>query len=395
MSTNGKCPITHNWQPYDGEFRKDPFPTYKDFRERCPVGWVNAHEGFWAVSRYEDIFAIARDPETFCSGEGIAIPPMEYDGRALPMEADAPEHTELRQILAAELMPKAVGEREPMLRKSARKLLADISELGETDICERFAKLLPTTVICQLLDIQEDEAKLQALQEWTEEIVYERSDMDSARQASDNIVAYFKELIPRRRENLGDDFISKLLVAEVHGEPLSDQDIMDFCWFLLIAGLDNTAFTIRNVLLQISNSDELRQQLMDDPSRIPDAIEEVLRLYSPVWGIARTATKDTEVNGQAIEAGQRVMMLFASADRDGDEFPNPDEFVLGRTPNRHMAFGMGKHRCLGSHLARLEIKVAVEEVLKHLPDYKVEGDVEWNTMGPLPVSYTPAKIALK
>ncbi len=393
MSANSNCPITHDWQPYDSDFRKDPFPTYKRFREQCPVGWVKAHEGFWAVSRYDDIFAIARDPVTFCSGEGIAIPPMEYDGRALPMESDPPEHTDLRQILAAELTPKAVLEREPMVRESARKLVADISELGETDICERYAKLLPTTVICQLLDIEGDEAKLQDLQEWTEEIVYERSDMASARQASNNIVAFFNELIPRRRENLGNDFISKLLTAEVNGKPLSKQDIMDFCWFLLIAGLDNTAFTIRNVLLQIGNSDELRQQLIEDPARIPDAIEEVLRLYSPVWGIARTATRDTEVNGQPVEAGQRVMMLFASADRDGEQFPDPDRFVLGRTPNRHMAFGMGRHRCLGSHLARLEIRVAVEELLKHLPDYRVTGEVEWNTMGPLPIEFTAKKVA--
>lgn len=394
MSESNKCPMTQNWQPYDSEFRDNPFPTYEKFRSECPVGWVNAHDGFWAISRYQDIFQVARDPETFCSGQGIAIPPMEYDGRALPMESDAPVHAEYRQILAAELMPNAVSEREPMLRKSARKLLADISELGETDISERYAKLLPTTVICQLLDIEGDEANLQELQEWTEEIVYERKDAHSARQASDNIVEFFKELIPQRRQNLGDDLISKLLTAEVNGKPLSDQEIMDFCWFLLIAGLDNTAFTIRNVLLQISNSDDLRQTLIEDPSRIPDAIEEVLRLYSPVWGIARTATKDTEVAGQSISAGDRVMMLFASADRDGDEFPDPDTFELGRSPNRHMAFGMGKHRCLGSHLARLEIRVAVEEMLKHLPDYTVSGDVNWNTMGPLPVSFTPNKIEL-
>ncbi|NIB44896.1 cytochrome P450 [Pseudomaricurvus alkylphenolicus] len=386
MSEKKKCPITHGWQPYDPEFRKDPFPTYKEFRQQCPVGRVEAHDGFWAVSRYEDVFEVARDAETFCSGQGIAIPPMEYDGRALPMEADAPEHFGLRQILAHELTPRAVMAREEMLRVSAQKLLAKIADKDEVDISEEYAKLLPTTVICQLLDIEGDEAQLQELQEWTEEIVYERKDHNSARQASDNIVAFFNELIPQRRENLGDDFISTLLKAEVNGQPLSDQDIMDFCWFLLIAGLDNTAFTIRNLLLQISNSEELRQELIADPDKISDAIEEVLRLYSPVWGIARTATKDTEINGQAIAAGDKVMMLFASADRDEEEFPEPDKFVLGRTPNRHMAFGMGAHRCLGSHLARLEIKVAVEEFLQLFPDYQVVGDVDWNTMGPLPIA---------
>ncbi len=392
MSSSGKRPLTADWQPYDPSFRKDPFPVYERFRGECPVGWVDAHDGFWAVSRYEDVFRVALDPETFCSSRGIAIPPMEYDGRALPMESDPPEHTALRSILARELSRDAVAAREPMVRGAARRLLADISEAGAAEFSERFAKPLPTTVICKLLGIEGDAAQMGDLQAWTEEIVYERKDAASARRASDSIVAFFNELIPRRREKPGSDFISRLLAAEVEGAPLSGRQVMDFCWFLLIAGLDNTAFTIRNLLLQIGANDALRERLLREPARIPEAVEEVLRLYSPVWGIARTATRDTEISGQPIAAGERVMMLFASADRDGEQFPEPDRFVLGRKPNRHLAFGVGKHRCLGLHLARLEIRVAVEEVLRHLPDYRVVGAVDWNGMGPLPVSYAPRVI---
>ena len=394
MSKAPKCPVTADWQPYDPAFRKDPFPVYERFRRECPVGWVDAFDGFWAVSRYEDVFRVALDPETFCSSEGIAIPPMEYDGRALPMESDPPEHTALRSILARELSRDAVAAREPMLRHCARRLLAEISEAGSADFSERYAKLLPTNVICRLLDIEGDEAQLRDLQAWTEEIVYERRDAASARRASDNIVAFFDEIIPRRRAHPGSDFISTLLAAEIDGKPLGDREIMDFCWFLLIAGLDNTAFTIRNLLLQIGASDSLRERLIREPARIADAVEEVLRLYSPVWGIARTATRDTEIDGQPIAAGERVMMLFASADRDEAKFPEPDRFVLGRKPNVHVAFGVGKHRCLGTHLARLEVRVAVEEVLRHLPDYQVAGEVGWNGMGPLPVTYTPKTINL-
>ncbi|MDE0003596.1 MAG: cytochrome P450 [Rhodospirillaceae bacterium] len=394
MSRFPKCPVTADWQPYDSAFRKDPFPVYERFRRECPVGWVDAFDGFWAVSRYEDVFRVALDPETFCSSKGIAIPPMQYDGRALPMESDPPEHTALRGILARELSGTAVAAREPMLRRSARRLLAEISEAGSADFSERYAKLLPTNVICRLLDIEGDAAQLRDLQAWTEEIVYERRDAESARRASDNIATFFDELIPRRREHPGSDFISTLLAAEVDGKPLGNREIMDFCWFLLIAGLDNTAFTIRNLLLQISASDSLRERLIREPARIAEAVEEVLRLYSPVWGIARTATRDTEIDGQAIAAGERVMMLFASADRDGEQFPEPDSFVLGREPNLHVAFGVGRHRCLGKHLARLEVRVAVEEVLRHLPDYRVVGEVDWNGMGPLPVTYTPKNIDL-
>ena len=384
MAQPRKCPAIESWDPYDETFRADPFPTYARFRSECPVGRSEEYGGFWAISRYSDIFDVIRDVDTFSSGQGVTIPPLPFKGRALPMESDPPEHDALRMILARDFAPNAVKAREPMLRQTARELIDTFAHKGEADFSEDYAKILPTAVICQLLAVDFLGGEFQ---HWAEQIIYDRKNPELGEQAARSIFAYFKELIPKRRQNLGDDFISRLLTAEVNGKPLDDETVLDFCWFLLIAGLDNTAFTIRNLLLQIDRKDWLRQALLEDPSQIPAAVEETLRLYSPVWGLARTATRDSNLRGEKISEGDKMLLLFASADRDGEEFPDPDEFVLGRTPNRHMAFGMGRHRCLGSHLARLEVRVGVEEILQRLPDYEVTEAVSWNEMGPLPVRF--------
>lgn len=385
MSEHGACPELAKWDPYDQRFRSDPFPSYAHFREKCPIGRVEAYGGFWAISTYEDVFAITRDVETFSSAQGVAIPPFPFKGRALPMESDPPEHDQLRTILVPDFTPRAVEAQEPMIRESARELISNFIAKGVADFSNDYAKVLPTRVICQLLDIDSLSGDFQV---WAETIVYDRKSADAVVEAEANIRRYFATLLPLRKQAPGDDFISKLIKARVNGEPLPDDTILDFCWFLLVAGLDNTAFTIRNLLLQISNNPALRETLMREPARITDAIEETLRLYSPVWGIARTVTKDVDYKGRPFKAGDKLLLLYASADRDGDEFPNPDTFDLGRSPNRHMAFGMGRHRCLGSHLARMEIRIAIEEILDALPDYVVTEEVGWNEMGPLPVAFS-------
>lgn len=377
---------TSDWDPYDPAFRADPFPTYARFRRECPVGWCRRYGGFWVVSRYRDVFELARDSEAFCSARGVVIPPFPFEGRALPMEADPPEHDGLRKILMSDFSANTTAAREAMIRDGARELIDGFAQARGADLSEQYAKLLPTAVICRLLAIDELGGEFQ---QWAERIVYDRTgDPGRVRAAAHAIFGFFQRLIPERRRHPGDDFISVLLRAEVEGEQLSDKTVLDFCWFLLIAGLDNTAFTIRNLLLQIDRLPGLRAALLEAPERIPTAVEETLRMFSPVWGLARTATRGVAVGGQRIAEGERVLLLFASADRDEEEFPEPDRFLLGRTPNRHLAFGIGRHRCLGAHLARLEVRVAVEEILQRLPDYQVTGEVGWNELGPLPVRFS-------
>ena len=244
-------------------------------------------------------------------------------------------------------------------------------------------------MICGLLGIEDIDSEMQ---KWAETVVYDRKRPERVAAAAENILAFFRDLIPRRRLAPGDDLISQLVQVDIDGELLDDRTVLDFSFFLMIAGLDNTAFTIRNLLLQIHSRPELRARLLAEPDKIAAAVEETLRLYSPVWGLARTAAEDVELRGKTIRAGDRVMLLFASADRDGDKFCDPDDFVFDRARNEHVAFGMGRHTCLGSNLARMEIRVAVEELLKVMPDYQVTKEVGWNEMGPLPVRFTPFKL---
>ncbi|MDP6810426.1 MAG: cytochrome P450 [Pseudomonadales bacterium] len=380
--------IYEHWDPYDKTFREDPFPTYARFRETTPVGHCPAYGGFWALTSYEDVFEAARDWRTYSSADGVTIPPFPFEAKALPMESDPPEHQAMRMILMPHFAQHVVREREGLVRDRARELLDGLAGREQVDLSEAFAKPLPTAVICELLDIEDLTGEFQ---DWAETIIYERDDPEAGKQAVENILSYFRELIPKRRATPGDDFISVLVKAEIEGNPLEDATVLDFCWFLLIAGLDNTAFTIRNLLLQMAQMDWLREALIEDPSRIPDAVEETLRLYSPVWGIARTCTRDTTLAGRNLADGDRIMLLFASADRDPDQFPDPNEFKLGRAPNNHVAFGTGRHRCLGSHLARLEIRVAVEEFLARYPNYALTEPVGWNEMGPLPVTLNPSQ----
>ncbi len=383
---SNKCPITHDWDPYDPGFRDNPFPLYARFRQECPVGRCEEYGGFWAISRYQDVARMAADSATYSSAHGVSIPRLPTEGRALPMESDPPEHTAFRRLLQHDFMPRAVAAREDMVRRNARELIDAFRNNGEADLSEDYAKLLPTAIICQLLDIEELGGEFQ---DWAETIIYRPKDREAVMAAARAVYDYFRELLPERRRNVGDDFISTLIKADIDGETLDDTTILDFCFFLLIAGLDNTAFTIRNVLLQIARDPGLKAQLQQDSEKIGAAIEEILRLYSPVWGIARTVQSDVEVDGQNLAEGDRILLLYASADRDPETFENPDEFVIDRKRNRHLAFGTGRHSCLGAHLARLEIRVAVEEILNLLPDYEVVGDPHWNQMGPLPVTFEP------
>jgi cytochrome P450 len=380
-----KCPATSSWDPYDTAFRSDPFPTYARFREECPVGHCEQYGGFWAISRYEDVRRMAEDSEAFSSAHGVALPPFPFKGRALPMESDPPEHEDLRRILQREFSLTAIAAREDMVREAARELIAGFAHRGRADFSKDYAKVLPTAVICQLLGI---EALDRQFQEWAEAIVYNRKNPAAGLQAMASIRAYFEELIPRRKANLGNDFISLLLKARVDGKPLDDETIHDFCWFLVIAGLDNTAFTIRNVLLQVHRDPDLRRKVIAQPELIKDVVEEILRLYSPVWGIARTIVRDADVQGQILSEGDKILLLYASANRDGEKFPDPDRFDIERnSKNHHVAFGAGRHRCLGLNLARMEIRVAVEEIIARLPNYQVTAEVGWNEMGPLPVTF--------
>ena len=364
------------------EFRADPLPYYKQLRE-AGTGQSKNYNGLWYVPTYAEVTAMAHNTDSFSPAQGTMFPPMN-DRPMLPMESDPPLHTEYRHMLMREFAPKAVAEWAPTIRETARSLLEDMFKEPPFDLGLDYAKLLPTAVICKMLGITFDPV----FQQWVEDSVYRRiSHPKEAREAVDSVYSMFRELLPKRRANPGNDLVSLVLTSEIEGEVMDEERVLDFCFFLLVAGLDNTNFTIRALLHQMAIDQELQKRLIENPDDIPAAVEESLRFFSPVIALGRHATQDVEFAGCPIRKGEGAVMLFGCANRDPQEFEKPDEFDIDRFPNRHVAFGVGPHRCLGSNLARVEIAIAIEEVLKIFPGFKLaEGaEIRYDDLGPLVV----------
>ena len=365
------------------EFRLDPPADYKQLRS-AGVGKSEHYGGVWLVPTYKDVQTVAHDLETYSPAHGTMFPPMT-ERPLLPMESDPPLHTEYRRILIKRFSPKAIATWKPAIRSASQRLLKDEMENSPYDLSLGYAKLLPTAVICDMLGI-EFRAEFQ---EWVEDAIYRRiSDVEAADRATERIRQMFVDMLPDRRANPGDDLVSLVLNAEIDGEPLPEDVVVDFCYFLLVAGLDNTNFTIRALLHKLATDSALLKRLVDDSSLIDAAVEEALRYFSPVIALGRHARVDADLAGCPVHRGDKVLMLFGCANRDPEEFENPDEFDIDRFPNRHVAFGVGAHRCLGSNLARAEIGIAIEEVLKVLPEFelKQEPDSRWDELGPLLVA---------
>ena len=345
---------------------------YGEFRTSDrPVFHSDAWGGFWVASRYDDVSEIGRDVERFRSAPGVMLPPVGHGRPLLPMESDPPEHLAYRHLLLPRFAPAAVAGMEDEVRALARGLVQQVAQRGEADLYETLCKPLPMLLITRLLGIERD----QAFWDWTDTLMYGRVDGTSADEitsAATSLYAFLDAQIADRRRNPGrDDLISLLLEGDVDGRPYREDEIRDLCFFLLIAGLENTAFGIRATLRHLAVEPAHRTALLADPALVHNVVEQSLRLYTPVTGLCRTVAHDTEVAGSCMRAGERVLLLFGSANRDSGVFPDADEFHLDRRDGRHIAFGVGPHRCVGSNLARLEIRVAVEEFLQCVPDFSL------------------------
>ena len=321
------------------------------------------------------------------------IPPLGHDRTLVPMETDGARHARYREILLPHLGPRAVAELEPRVRGVARAILDDLRPRGGADMYELYGKRLPAKMITVLLNVQDEPE----FWDWTETLIYGRFESASdVREAGDSLYRFFEEVVERRRQAGIDpdatDLTSVLIRAHEEGALESNEEVVDLCFFLLIAGLDNTAFAIRAALWHLAAHPADRQALLNDPSQLRPFVEEVLRLYAPVPGVGRHVGADVELDGCPIPEGDRVLLLFAAANRDPALFEHPDEFRLGRQGNPHVSFGVGAHRCLGSHLARLELRIAIGEVLESLPDYELVDpeNTSWHPVGPLEIRWEPA-----
>ncbi len=356
------------------EARENPHPFYAMARQAMPLLYLE-QQGLWNAFLYEDCRTILRDARRFSSDFSRRLPP-DDPRRERPgmLNSDPPRHTQLRDLVNKAFTPRMIAQLEPRIREIAGDLLDAVMPAGRIDLVNDLSYPLPVIVIAEILGVPA--ADRANFKRWSSEIVASLGagvSMDASTvpmQTIEELRAYFTAIIEQRRAEPREDLISALIAAEIDGQHLDVQELLNFCILLLVAGNETTTNLIGNAVRCLLEHPESFDRLRAQPELWQPAIEEVLRFRSPVQATVRTATEDVELRGKTIRAGQAIVVWLASANRDPAEFPDPDRFDVTRQPNRHLAFGLGIHFCLGAPLARLEAKLVLEAVGRRLPNLR-------------------------
>jgi cytochrome P450 len=378
---------TSDFDHTDAEWVADPFPIWEDLRERCPVAHSRRYGGTWLPVRHADVAAVAYDTEHFTSRSVIVseLRPDDDDlpapiGIAPPITSDPPFHAAARRLLLPAFGPKAIAAYEPFTRELCRELLDATAGKEELDAAVDYAQHIPIRVIAEMLGLPQQDADL--LRHFVHTIL-ERVDVSAEeRQANIDQSEMDEYLDARIAEHIAeprDDLISYLLDAELDGNKLHADHVRGTIILLMVAGIDTTWSAIGASLWHLAQHPHDRARLAAEPELMPTAVEEFLRAYAPVT-MARMVAEDFEFEGCPFKAGEWVLLPFPSANRDPEEFPDADQVLIDRAENRHAAFGLGIHRCLGSNLARLELRIALEEWMAHYPDFELSdaSAVRWS-----------------
>lgn len=388
-----------DWDPLAEISIADPDAAYADLRSRCPVAWSERWDGFWTLTRYRDVVRVAGDSRGFISSIQNLVPKSPRTGLSRkPLSSDPPEHTVFRRVLNEHFADARVAELEPRFRAAVARYLAPFVEKGGGDAMSEVVRHLPLRGVCLWLDVPETDA------DWIQErstryvAALSADERDLADSLSAELDAYSRQLVARRRaerRQVDADAITGLLHARIDGRPISDEWVAGTVRMVIVAADRSTAAGTGFALEWLARDAGLQHRLRADPGLIPVAAEELLRLGSPSQVLVRTATRPVEVGGREIEAGEAVAMLFKAANRDPDVFEDPDEFRIDRGFTRHLAFGHGIHKCAGAALARLELRVILEEFLARTQRFILTGTVphtRWPEHGPgqLPLSVEAA-----
>lgn len=370
--------LTYN--PYAYEIHEDPYPTYERLREEAPL-FHNAEMGFWALSRHADVIEGFRDNERLSSAHGVSLDPSASGPHAYKtmsfLAMDPPMHGRMRALVSRGFTPRRVAQLEPRIREIARGYMADIVDRGDGfDFITDLAGRLPMDVISELIGVPtEDRDELRV----KSDLLVHREDgvqdvPPEGIAAALDLILYYSDMLADRRANPGDDVISALLAAEIDGDRLDDDEIIGFLFLMVVAGNETTTKLLGNAWYWAWRNPDQRAKPFADLSRIPAWVEETLRYDTSSQMLARLATTDIELHGRTIRAGDRVVLLAGSANRDPRVFPDPDRYDLDRPePQQQLAsFGFGRHFCLGASLARLEARVALEEVVAAVESYEID-----------------------
>jgi cytochrome P450 len=362
---------------FEPSFVANPYPGYSEIREsECPIARTERYEGSWLPTRYEDVVALAQEYEVFTSRGILVMPPPPgqaegaYGGVAAPpITSDPPDHHWHRRLILPVFAPQAVAKYEQSTRDLCNALIDEFIDKGKADAAADYAQHIPVRVISNMLGVPLDmEEKFTG---WVRGVLENMHDMELRKRSRLAIIEYFLAQVEDRKKNPREnDLISELMNTEVEGKKVPIEYVLGVCNLMLVAGIDTTWSAIGSVMWHMAQHPEHRTQLRENDALWPTAIEELLRVYAPVT-MARIVDRDIEFQGCPMKAGDRVLMAFPAANRDPRQFENPDEVILDREHNRHVAFGSGIHRCAGSNLARLEVRIALQTWLERIPEFEL------------------------
>jgi cytochrome P450 len=399
MSINSAMPS--GGADYDPTLAETFDSVHEDFarlRAHCPVAHSNAFDGFWAITCYQDIVDILLDPDTYITSLRNVVPGSAATGRRPPLHLNPPEHTPYRRAIDRALSPSRVAAIEPATRRIARDLAKALVARGEADFVEHFSSPLPALVFGEWMGLEDRQTRILWETARTYVKAWEAFDKQTVAVAGTKLMAMAVEVIAQRRAAPLDpavDPTSSLLAArDAHGNPLPDELLAGCVRQVLVVGLVAPPIFLGSIAVHLARDLKLQQQLRSDPSLIPDALEEFLRLYTPYRGFARTARHEVTIRGRSIKPAEPIALVYASANRDESVFPQPNEFVLRRSNiAQHLAFGRGPHMCAGTALARQQLRVALQEILSNSSIFQLCGEIRVSGMPEVGPICVPLKLS--
>ncbi|HEX4189498.1 MAG TPA: cytochrome P450 [Marmoricola sp.] len=378
------------------EFRDRPHEITDEIRSRCPVAHSPQHGGFWVFTDYQSVADASRDDDLFSSAETVGVPESGMPFPILPIETDPPETQDLRAITLPAFSRKSSRDLEPAMREIATELIDTFIEKGTADLVQELTTPLPARMMLRMLGF--DESRWSEWVDRVHAVIHDRAhDADTSMMAGASILNELAAEMDLRRDRPADsDLFARIVHGEVQGEPLDQVQITMYGFLMMLGGMDTTSGLTSNALVSMANRPELRSALIEDRGLMTQATEEFLRVDTPTLALARTVTRDAEFHGQHLKQGDRVLLMWGAANRDPQVFPHPGTIDFERENKKHLSFGVGMHRCLGSNLARDMFAVMIDEILTRLPDFELDGEpvrfddaAEVYAVRHLPVRFTP------
>jgi cytochrome P450 len=370
------------FNPYAYETHEDPYPVYRRLRDEAPL-YRNEDLGFWALSRHADVLAAFKDVERFSNRHGVSVDADAFhDGADATMSflaMDPPRHTRMRSLVSRGFTPRRVSALEPRVREIAIRHVEGFVERGACDFVADFAGKLPMDVISEMIGVPEEDRA--TLRKWADLVVHREEGNEglpaSTLEAAARMLDYLVEMLADRRQHRRNDLTGALIEAEIDGDRLTDHEIIGFLFLMSIAGNETTTKLLANAVYWLWRNPSERDKVRADPGLIPRWVEETLRYDNSTQALARLVARDVEIHGQRLREGDKLVLLVGSANRDERVFEDPDRFDILRDTSALVSFGQGNHFCLGAALARLEGRVALEEVQRRFPDFEIDpGGIE-------------------